>query len=173
MQNFDNRLERLTYILTELSKGSRLSTPCLAEQLEVSKKIIQTDFKEYILPYLEEIYYDYSAKCYIPQNNFLQKTLLDSRTLAMILMLKAKSRDKYSPDGLEKSVDDFVSDYQSLLDNSIYSKSMVEALGTNKELVMQIENAVKSNCIITCTYNNKIRELYPLRSSILKVSGIL
>jgi len=39
---------------------------------------------------------------------------------------------------------------------------MVEALDTNKELVIQIENAVKSNCIITCTYNNKIRELYPL-----------
>jgi len=86
--DFNNRLIRLDYLLTELSKGSRLSTPQLVEDLGITKKIIQTDFKEYILPYVNEVYYDYSEKCYIATNNFLQTILHDSKALATILIVK-------------------------------------------------------------------------------------
>ena len=57
--NFENRIERLKTILELLSKGYELSTPSLVERFGVSKKIIQTDFKEYILPLFvdEKIYY--------------------------------------------------------------------------------------------------------------------
>ncbi|MEA1953767.1 MAG: WYL domain-containing protein [Campylobacterota bacterium] len=169
MQDYHNRLERLDYILIELSKGARLSTPMLVEQLNVTKKIIQTDFKEYILPYVEEVYYDYSAKCYIAKSNFLQNMLLESSTLATMLMLKAKSRDKYSPDGFAQSVDSFFAEHENLLEERIYSQSMVEKLdGSNDERIF-IENAIKSKNVIRCSYNEKARELYPLK--ILNLEG--
>ena len=163
MQDYHNRLERLDYLLTSLSKGARLSTPILVEQLGVTKKIIQTDFKEYILPYVEEVYYDYSAKCYIAKSNFLQKMLLESRALATMLMIKVKSRDKYSPDGFTQNVETLFTEYENLLEERIYSQSMVEKLdGSNNERIL-IENALKSNNVITCNYNEKQRELYPLQ----------
>ena len=46
--NFENRIERLKTILELLSKGYELSTPNLVERFGVTKKIIQTDFKEYL-----------------------------------------------------------------------------------------------------------------------------
>lgn len=163
MYDYQNRLERLDYLLTALSKGDRLSTPLLVEQLGVTKKIIQTDFKEYVLPYVEEVYYDYSAKCYIAKSNFLQKMLLESRALATMLLLKAKSRDKYSPKGFTESVDGFFLEYGNLLKEHIYSKSMVEKLDASNYVHILIENAIKSKNIITCSYNKKQRELYPLQ----------
>ena len=48
--NFENRIKRLKTILELLSKGYELSTPSLVERFGVTKKIIQTDFKEYLLP---------------------------------------------------------------------------------------------------------------------------
>ena len=48
--NFNNRINRLSSTLTLLSKGQELSTPSLVERFNVTKKIIQTDFKEYLLP---------------------------------------------------------------------------------------------------------------------------
>ena len=163
MQDFGNRLERLSYLLTELSRGSRLSTPMLVEQLSVTKKLIQTDFKEYILPYVDAVYYDYSAKCYIAKSNFLQTMLLDSKALATVLMLKAKSKDKYSPDGFSQSVDALFSRYEKLLEERIYSQSMVESLDNYHDEQILLENAIRSQNVIICTYNDKARNLCPLK----------
>ena len=48
--DFKNRINRIASILRQLSQGDKLSTPQLSKQFEVTNKIIQTDFKEYILP---------------------------------------------------------------------------------------------------------------------------
>ena len=68
--NFENRINRLSIILELLNKGYDLSTPSLVERFGVSKKIIQTDFKEYILPLFvdDKIYDDYSFKTYKAKN---------------------------------------------------------------------------------------------------------
>ncbi|MDX9962156.1 MAG: hypothetical protein RBS32_11890 [Aliarcobacter sp.] len=78
--NFDIRINRLSTILELLNKGYDLSTPNLVERFGVSKKIIQTDFKDYILPLFvdDKIYYDYSSKTYKAKNNFLTKTLFSA-----------------------------------------------------------------------------------------------
>jgi len=89
MLDSSNRLERLAYLLTELSKGTRLSTPLLVEKLNLSKKIIQTDFNTYILPHVDAVYYDGSIKCHVSKNNFLDFIRVDSKQLATILMIKA------------------------------------------------------------------------------------
>jgi len=161
MQDFDNRLERLSYLLTELSKGSRLSTPMLVEQLGVSKKMIQTDFNTYILPFVEEVYYDGSAKCHVARCNFLQHSLVGSRALATMLMVKVKCSDNYSPDGLLESVDELFCQYTSQLEEALYAKAMVESLEPNDNRLL-IENAISSQKVISCTYRDKPRELCPL-----------
>ena len=96
--NFNNRINRLSSTLTLLSKGQELSTPSLVERFNVTKKIIQTDFKEYLLPLFSDgkIFYDYSSKTYKAKNNFLAKTLFSADELAVIAILKNKSKDKSS-----------------------------------------------------------------------------
>ena len=56
----NNRIKRIKAILDLLNQGLNLSTPKLVERFGVSKKIIQTDFKDFILPLFpnETIYYD-------------------------------------------------------------------------------------------------------------------
>ena len=100
--DFQNRINRISSILELLSKGYDLSTPSLVERFGVTKKIIQTDFKEYILPLFvdDKIYYDYSSKTYKAKNNFLTKTLFSADELSIIAILKNKSKDKYSDEDL-------------------------------------------------------------------------
>ena len=49
-----------------MSKGEKLTTQKLAEQFETTTRIIQLDFKDYIIPLFGDdiIYYNYSEKCY-------------------------------------------------------------------------------------------------------------
>jgi len=168
MQNFDNRLERLDYLLRKLSKGAKLSTPKLVSQLNLTKKIIQTDFNTYILPYVDTVYYDASLKCYVAQSDFLDLLRIDSRQLATIIIIKAKATDKYSPEGLSECIDALCNEYSDLLAERMYAKSRVESLKHNEDRVF-IENAIKSKSVITCHYNNKERELCPL--SIINLEG--
>jgi predicted DNA-binding transcriptional regulator YafY len=106
---------------------------------------------------------DYSSKCYIATNNFLQTTLHDSKALATILIIKVKSQDKYSPDGLTESIEELLISYTNLLEERIYSKTLVEKLDTVHNEQVLLENAIASQNIITCFYNEKERELYPLK----------
>lgn len=65
-----NRIKRLSALLTLLSKGYNLSTPTLAKRFGVSTKIIQTDFKDYLIHLFpdEKIYYDFSEKMKTPRS---------------------------------------------------------------------------------------------------------
>jgi predicted DNA-binding transcriptional regulator YafY len=165
IENKDNRIQRLSYILTQLSKGEKLSTIKLAEQFETTTRKIQLDFKEYILPLFDDeiIYYDYSIKCYLSKVNFLQKTFLTSEELATISILKAKSKDKYSDDDLSNKTNLLFEKFEDSLKNSIYENLSIESIENNKTEIIQIRNAIKSKNEIECIYNDKQRHLYPLK----------
>jgi len=126
--DFKNRIDRLTAILTQLSQGNKLSTPQLSEQYNVTTKIIQTDFKEYILPIFDDdtIYYNYSIKRYLSKYNFLAKTFLTADELSIISILKNKSKDKYSDKGLSQRVDLLFENYKNTLLNSVYTDIEIE-----------------------------------------------
>lgn len=169
--NFENRINRLSLILELLNKGYELSTPSLVERFGVSKKIIQTDFKDYILPLFvdEKIYYDYSSKTYKAKNNFLTKTLFSSDELSIIAILKNKSKDKYSDEDLSLKVDSLFLKFEDELTNKLYLTSSIEKIDNFKNEIIQIKNAVESKSIIKCFYNDKNREIYPLK--ILNLEG--
>lgn len=160
-----NRLKRISSILTLLSHGNKLSTNQLAKEYQETIRIIQLDFKEYILPLFDEeiIYYDYSIKCYLSKTNFLHKTLLSADELATMAILKAKSRDKYSDDDLAIKTNLLFEKLEDSLKNSIYKINSLESFESNKSEIIQIKNAIKSKHEISCTYNNKPRNLYPLK----------
>ena len=169
--NFENRINRLSLILELLNKGYELSTPSLVERFGVSKKIIQTDFKEYLLPLFvdDKIYYDYSSKTYKAKNNFLTKTLFSSDELSIIAILKNKSKDKYSDDDLSLKVDSLFLKFEDELTNKLYQTSSIEKIDNFKNEIIQIKNAVETKSIIKCFYNDKNREIYPLK--ILNLEG--
>jgi len=161
----NNRLKRLSYILTQLSSGAKLSTNQLSEQFKTTTRKIQLDFTEYILPLFNDdtIYYDYSSKCYISKINFLYKTLLDSEELAVISILKAKSKDKYSDDDFALKTDTLFEKLEDSLKHSIYANSFMECFEDKKDEIIQIKNAIKSKNEIECIYNDKARKLRPLK----------
>src|SRR5574344_2485654 len=169
--NLNNRVERIKAILDLLNQGYNLSTPSLVERFNISKKIIQTDFKDFILPLLpnETIYYDYSSKTYRAKNNFLSKTLFNSKELAIIAVLKNKSTDKYSDHDLKANVDKLFFKFEKELSNQLYSKSSVEKIDKFQNELIQLENAIENKNIVKCFYNNKYREIYPLK--ILNLEG--
>lgn len=166
-----NRIKRLSALLTLLSKGYKLSTPALANRFGVSSKIIQTDFKDYLLHLFpdEKIYYDFSEKLYKATNNFLVKTLFSADELAVISILKAKSKDKYSDDDLFEKVDALFHKFEDELSNKVYQKSSVEKIDEFKEEIILIRNAIDTRNIIKCFYKEKYREVYPLK--ILNLEG--
>ena len=169
--NFNIRINRLSQILELLNKGYELSTPNLVERFGVTKKIIQTDFKEYILPLFvdDKIYYDYSSKTYKAKNNFLTKTLFSADELSIIAILKNKSKDKYSDDDLSPKVDSLFLKFEDELTNKLYQTSSIEKIDNFKNEIIQIKNAVETKSIIKCFYNDKNREIYPLK--ILNLEG--
>ena len=169
--DFSIRINRLSAILELLNKGYDLSTPNLVERLGVSKKIIQSDFKDYILPLFvdDKIYYDYSSKKYKAKNNFLTKTLFSSDELAIIAILKNKSKDKYSDEDLSLKVDSLFLKFEEELTNKLYQTSSIEKIDNFKNEIIQIKNAVETKSIIKCLYNKKYREIYPLK--ILNLEG--
>ena len=171
LMNFNIRINRLSQILELLNKGYELSTPNLVERFGVTKKIIQTDFKEYILPLFvdDKIYYDYSSKTYKAKNNFLTKTLFSSDELSIIAILKNKSKDKYSDDDLSPKVDSLFLKFEDELTNKLYQTSSIEKIDNFKNEIIQIKNAVETKSIIKCFYNDKNREIYPLK--ILNLEG--
>ncbi len=166
-----NRLKRLSHLLTLLSSGAKLSTPELAEQLNLTKRIIQLDFKEYLLPLFDNgmIYYDYSLKCYGAKTNFLTNTLLSSEELAVIALLKAKSKDKFSDEWFATQTDALFQKFEESLSNNFYQETMIEKIDDFKTEIIQIKNAITNRREIACTYNNKARNLYPLK--ILNLEG--
>lgn len=166
-----NRPKRLSHILTLLSSGAKLSTPELADTLNLSKRIIQLDFKEYLIPLFDDgmIYYDYSLKCYCAKTNFLASTLLNSDELAIIALLKAKSRDKFSDEGFATQTDALFQKFEESLFNNFYQETMIEKIDDFKTEIIQIKNAITHRREIVCTYNNKPRNLYPLK--ILNLEG--
>jgi predicted DNA-binding transcriptional regulator YafY len=59
--------------------------------------------------------------------------------------------------------------FEDELTNTLYQKSSVEKIDNFKDEIIQIKNAVESKSIIKCFYNDKHREIYPLK--ILNLEG--
>ena len=159
-----SRIKRLSYILTFLAKGTCIKTPTLSKELKVSQKIIQTDFKEYILPLFDDnsIYYSYCDKCYKSKDNFLTKTLLSPDELAIIAILKNKSKDKYSDKDLHEKVNVLFKNYEDALSHSIYKMSDIEKIDKFKKEIV-IQHSIDTKKVIECIYRDKLRKLYPLQ----------
>ena len=160
-----NRINRLVHILIHLSKGNKLHTQKLAQQFETTTRIIQLDFKEYIIPLFgdDTIYYDYSQKCYSAKYPFLQSSLLNSEELSTIAMLKNKSKDKFTDEELSLNTDKLFEKLEESLKNSIYKLPSIESIEENQIDIIKIKNAIKTKTKIECIYNDKKRELYPLK----------
>lgn len=160
-----NRIKRLSSILLLLNDGYNLSTPELVSRFDITAKIIQTDFKEYLIPLFDDgtIYYSYNTKSYHAKHSFLSKTFLSAEELAIIAIIKTKSRDKYSDTNLYEKVTALCKNYENALSHSIYILSDIEKIDKFKTEIIQIQHAIDNSKIIECSYREKERNLYPLQ----------
>jgi len=161
----------LTFIIELLSKGHSLSTPYLVQKFRVSKKIVQTDFKEYLIPLFEDktIYYSPLFKAYKAKDDFLSKTFLCAEELAVISILQNKSKDKYADKDLALKTHALFQKLDDALSHRLYQESSIEKIDEFQKEIIQIKNAVEAKKIITCKYSNKQRLIYPLK--ILNLEG--
>ncbi len=160
-----NRIRRLSSILQSLNDGYNLSTPELVSRFNTTAKIIQTDFKEYLIPLFDDgtIYYSYDTKSYHAKHSFLSKTFLSAEELAIIAIIKTKSRDKYSDTDLYEKVTALCKNYEDALSHSIYTLSDIEKIDKFKTEIIQIQHAIDNTKVIQCSYREKERNLYPLQ----------
>lgn len=163
IENKFNRTHRINFILTKLSKGENLTTQKLAEQFETTTRIIQLDFKEYIIPLFEDDTIYYRNKCYRAKYPFLQSSLLNSEELATIAILKNKSKGKFADEELSFNTEKLFEKLENSLKNSIYKLPSIESIEENQTDIIKVKNAIKTKTKIECMYNNKKRELYPLK----------
>jgi predicted DNA-binding transcriptional regulator YafY len=157
-------------ILKYLSSGKKLSTIGLIKEFNQSKKIIQTDFKKYLIPLFcdDTIYYCSKCQKYTSSNNFLSKTLYSAEELALISILKAKSNDK-NIIGLYDKTHALFHKFEDLLTNVFYQKLSIEKIDDFKKEIIKIKNAIELKSIINCFYKRKYRRVYPLK--ILNLEG--
>ena len=129
-----------------MSKGEKLTTQKLAEQFETTTRIIQLDFKDYIIPLFgdEIIYYNYSEKCYSAKYPFLQSSLLSSEELATIAILKNKSKDKFADEELSFNTEKLFEKLEDSLKNSIYKLPSIESIEENQIDIIKVKNAIKT-----------------------------
>ncbi len=163
--DYKNRLIRLSDIILLLNNKYTLCISELIQKYNVSKKIIQSDFKQYLIPLFKDkkIYYSYSSKSYKAKNNFLQKTSFSAEELALISMLQFKSKNKKEDLNIENQTESFFSKFEEIYNNNIYQKSSVEKIDDFKKEIIQIKNAIKSKNVIQCFYNKKYRDIFPLK----------
>lgn len=166
-----NRIHRLSSFLTLLSNGYSLATPKLAELFEVTNKIIQLDFKEYLIPLFKTntIYYDHSLKAYKAKNNFLAKTLYTAEELSVISILKAKAKDKNLDDDLYEKTNVLFNKFEDTLSNAFYQNIAVEKIDDFKDEIIEIKNAIESKVTLEVFYKKKVRIIDPLK--ILNLEG--
>lgn len=83
--------------------------------------------------------------------------------MATIAILKNKSKDKYADEELPLYTDNLFEKLEDSLKNSIYKLPFIENIEDNETNIIKIKNAIKSKIVIECVYNEKLRELYPLK----------
>lgn len=137
----------------------------MVEQFNTTDRIIQLDFKEYIIPLFNDdtIYYNHSEKCFSAKYPFLQSSLLNSEELATIAILKNKTKDKFADEELSFNTEKLFEKLEDSLKNSIYKLSSIESIEENQIDIIKVKNAIKTKTKIECIYNDKKRELYPLK----------
>ena len=95
--------------------------------------------------------------------NFLAKTFLSSEELAILAILKVKSKDKYSDKDLTFKTNILFEKLEDSLKNSIYQNLSCESIEEYKSEIIQIKNAIKNQSQIKCTYKEENRILIPLK----------
>lgn len=137
----------------------------MVEQFNTTDRIIQLDFKEYIIPLFNDdtIYYNHSEKCFSAKYPFLQSSLLNSEELATIAILKNKTKDKFADEELSFNTKKLFEKLEDSLKNSIYKLPSIESIEENQADIIKVKNAIKTKTKIECIYNDKKRELYPLK----------
>lgn len=167
----DSRVKRLTEILSLLYKNDAISISELEEHFAKTKKILQLDFKNYLIPLFNGklVWYDKCDRGYKLDKNHLKRLPFSNSALATMAILKHKSREKYADKHLVKLTAELFVDYKDKSLDNIYKKSAVEKLDQTDQDILNIKRALEQKQPLKCNYNDKNRTIHPL--DILNLDG--
>jgi predicted DNA-binding transcriptional regulator YafY len=159
----------LSYIFKALSNNEKLSTITLAKKFNTTTRVLQLDFTEYILPFFEDknIFYNFSAKAYQAKTNFLNSTLLSSEELAILCILKAKTKDKYSDTSLLTKTNILFEKLENGLKNAYLSNMAFKKIKSNHKNMAKLKNAIDKKQQIKCHISKEKRHINPLKLLVL------
>jgi predicted DNA-binding transcriptional regulator YafY len=160
----------LSYIFKALSNNEKLSTITLAKKFNTTTRILQLDFTEYILPFFDDksVFYNFSAKAYQSKNSFLDSTLLDSEELAILSILKAKSKDKYSDTTLLTKTNKLFEKIQDESKDAFFSNLAFKNNKKNYKTMIKLKNAIDKKQQISCLISKDKRQINPLKLLVLE-----
>ncbi|ASM37009.1 helix-turn-helix transcriptional regulator [Campylobacter sputorum] len=149
-KDHDKVATRLAQIIMKLNDGARLSVAELAEEFNVSIKTIQRDFKRLaILPIQKEKDKYFLADYALGKLSF--KDIKNFAILSGIMSLFPK---------LDES---FIADLLNAKLNQAYLIKNQGFAAVSSDIFNEISAAIVRNWLITCRYNDKLRELKPYK----------
>jgi len=164
----ENMINQLPILLKRLSNGESLNIPFLHKTLDIPIRTLQSNFEKVLVPlFPHDIKYDNSTKNWYSEKNFLLETLLSAEELVTMKLL-----DNYS-EGLGKrfslSTKRLFNRFKRRASLKIFKKAKMEKILKEDEAILAlIENSITSKRVLKCIYNNKNREVHPLKIVLLE-----
>lgn len=159
-----NHTDRLVLILDKLNQNGILNTTDIANELNLSPKVVRGDIVEYIIPMFDGIVtYSHKTKSYTTKIGFLHSQPFSTHDLATIAILKYYSRSKYCDINFRDILKKLCDNYSKILTQNIYQKSQVEPITLDMHSINTINSAIDNRYNLSFTYNNKHRATKPLK----------
>jgi len=156
-QNYDKILTRFTQILRRLYEGEVLSVSELAEEFNVSNKTIQRDFNERLYHFpIEKIgrKWRMSEGCSIVKERSIQ----EKQVIEVLENIANGISDSFGA-----NAKNLFSKIQNPTDNSMYSKTIIEDITDDVELLFKIEDAIRNRYQISFYFKDKLRQVDPYK----------
>ena len=156
-------IDALPNILKRLSNTEGIHLPTLAKELDVPKNTLRDHFDRYLktIP-LSNIQYNQSTKNWTAKQNFLSETLLSADEMIVMKILEESSL-KFG-ENFSKNTKKLFTRFKKRSSLRIYKKVKMEKLNkTDEKHLAIIQNAIENKQVLTLIYNNKEREINPLK----------
>ncbi|MEA3523378.1 MAG: WYL domain-containing protein [Campylobacterota bacterium] len=156
-QSYDKILTRFTQILRRLYEGEVLSVSELAKEFNVSTKTIQRDFNERLYHFpIEKV----GRKWKMSQGHSIvkERTIQEKQVIEVLENIANGISDTFGA-----NTKNLFSKIQNPTDNSMYSKTIIEDITGNVELLFKIEDSIRNRYQISFYFNEKLRHVNPYK----------
>lgn len=158
-----NAIDALPHILKRLSNGESLYLINLSKQYNAPITTLRDNIKKHIVnSFPDEITYSSHTNTLTANKAFLSETLMTAKEIITMSILE-NSSSKYG-DNFHKNTKLLFDRFKKRASLQIFKKTNFEKITREHEpKFAMIKNAIKDKDVLSCTYNDKPRIIYPLK----------